>query len=566
MQDSIRRINNQQYTRETGSLLISEPKLELSVKKDEVVTGSVEVSLQSGQDFTGYVYSSDYRMQCKRKKISGGKAMLSYQFDASGLECGDVRKGEICIVTGFGMFFLPFQAEVKRKTIQSSLGPIKNLFHFVNLAKTHWEEAVSIFYGDAFEDILVGADRQYLAAYIGLSKYKYNEQNMDEFLLLTNKKQMQSFRLVEQEAVLDTSLQQMGGELCVERNGWGYTYVELSALGDFIRLDRKALTEEDFSGTRCNISFGIREEKLHDGKNYGSIVLKSRDGELTFPVTVIMTRAENRRSIYGKEERRLVLEMMQHYIRFRTGRLEREKWLEESEKSTQQMTNHHAGSMRARLYQAHILLLKERANEAKWILNHVAEQLEQGQGDDREYAYYLYLTYLYEQNDESAAKVRRELKRLYREHPHDFWFYWLLLETDEDLKADKENVYRELEALFKRGANSPVLYLEAYRILESAPKLFYRLGSFEVQVLRFAVKYNMLKEEMLDQIAYLSARTREREKDILPILEHGYVVFGGETILQAICSLLIQHACTDSRYFPYFKEAVEHGLRLTRLY
>ena len=44
------------------------------------------------------------------------------------------------------------------------------LFHFVNLAKTNWKEAINIFYSESFHYILTGADRHYLPAYFGLSK------------------------------------------------------------------------------------------------------------------------------------------------------------------------------------------------------------------------------------------------------------------------------------------------------------------------------------------------------------------------------------------------------------
>jgi len=554
------------YTRETGSLTLSETKLELTLQKDEVAEGTVEISARNDQEFVGYVYSSDYRMQCRRKKISGTRVMLSYQFDSSGMEYGDVMKGEICIVTGFGQYYLPFQAEVQKMTIQSSMGPVKNLFHFVNLAKTHWKEAVAVYYSDIFADILVGADRQYLAAYIGLSKYKYNEQNMDEFLISTNKKQRQTFRLTQEPASFDALSQDRRGEVVIEKDGWGYTYLRISILGDFIRVDKQVLTDEDFVGNRCNISYEILDEKLHDGQNYGRILVKNREENLAFDVTVTEGRRDKKESSCNKAERSLTLYMTQNYLNRRMDRMDREEWLSGCEEQVNQVTKQHTGSLLARLYQIHLLLIRERANEAKWILNRVADMLEQGQGDDAEYAYYLFLTSLYEKNAEAAHFTAKELHKLDKANPRDFRFLWLLLNLDEELKADSIRIYQELEAKFKRGARSPVMYLEAYRILESEPKQFCRIGSFEIEILRFAVKYHMLSEEMFRQIAYLSSKTRERERELLPILEYGYQVFGGEVILQAICSLLIQNACTDHKYFVYFQKAVEQGLRLTRMY
>ena len=86
MQESIRRINNQQYTNEKGNLVFSVPKLEVSVQKDSVYEGYVEVISQDEKTFKGYVYTSDYRMQCKYPMLSGKRATLHYRFDASKIE------------------------------------------------------------------------------------------------------------------------------------------------------------------------------------------------------------------------------------------------------------------------------------------------------------------------------------------------------------------------------------------------------------------------------------------------------------------------------------------------
>lgn len=565
LQDSIRRINHQQYTKEADTLIISESKLELILSKDEVQNGTVEITSQSGQEFTAYVYSSDYRMQLKRRRLAGSRVVLAYEFDASGMEYGDARKGEICIVTCFGQFFLPYEAQVIKKGLQSSLGPIKNLFHFVNLAKLHWEEAVSIFYSDAFADILVGADRQYLAAYIGLSRYKYNHQNMDEFLVLTNKKQMQTFSLKETETLLDVRTQ-TAGAIRIERNGWGFTDLKISVMGEFIELERKSVTDADFAGDESILPFRIRTDKLHEGKNFGRILLKSREESLHFDLTVVQERSMGEGMDYARQLRRLEIMMMQNYLQYRSHKLDREQCLARCEDCVRSITKNYAGSMPARLYQAHLLLERERANEAKWILKHVADMLDMGQGTDYEYAYYLYLAMRCGTEEIDAEGSRKELGRLCRANPGDFRIQWLRMQSDAAFSTDTPASYQALEAQFRQGVNSPLMYLEAYELLKRDPRLFCRIDTFEIQILRFAVKYELLTEEMIKCAAGFSSRTKVREKDILPILEYGYRKFGGEELLKALCTVLIQHSCTDTHYFPYMQKAVELGMRLTRLY
>lgn len=565
MQESIKRINNQQYTNEKGNLIFSTNKLEIVVQKDSVYEGHVEVSCQDGNVFKGYVYSSDYRMQCKDKVIRGGQAMLHYQFDASGMDIGETAKGEISVVTSFGQFFLPFQVEVPKMSIQSSMGSVKNLFHFVNLAKGNWKEAVHVFYSDSFQYILNGADRHYLPAYFGLSKYKYNEQNMDEFLILTKKKQRVHYSLVEEEIVFDNFLFRKKGEACVERDGWGYTRLELSAIGDFIVLLKEELVSEDFAGNRCMVPFEIREEALHEGNNYGKILCKSLHETLEISIKIVAGKRISKVHECEREKRGLILQMMDTYLQYRTDKMEQEIWISESEKIVEQMVKLHTGSILARLYQADILLKKDCANEAKWILTHVGNMFENGMGTDMEYAYYLFLTCEYGQ-DVHKEEVLSELKKIRDANKSNFQIYYLLLQLCKEQQKDKADIYQEMEELFLRGANSPIMYHEAYCFLKEHPERFNKLGAFELQSLRLASKYQVLTEEMAVRMANLALRSKENYRVILSILEEGYRSFKNDEILRAICSLLIQNTCTNNQYFPYFELAVEKNLRITRLY
>lgn len=565
MQESIRRINNQQYTNEKGNLVFSVPKLEVSVQKDSVYEGYVEVISQDEKTFKGYVYTSDYRMQCKYPMLSGKRATLHYRFDASGMIMGEVVKGEICLVTNFGHFFLPYQVEVPKASIQSSLGPVKNLFHFVNLAKTNWKEAINIFYSESFHYILTGADRHYLPAYFGLSKYKYNEQNMDEFLIMTNKKSRIRYSFMEQELVFDMYTLQKKAETILEKDGWGHIKVELETKGDFLRLPKTQLLEADFVGNRCTIPFEICEQNLHDGNNYGKILCKTIHETLELPIKVVAKKRMSKIHEYERERGILILEMMDTYLHYRTQKVEEKKWILECEKIVEQMIKLHTGNLIGRLYQANILLRKDRANEAKWILSHIGDMFENGQGNDMEYAYYLYLTSEYGQNVEKD-EILEELKKIAEKNPNDFRIYYLLQRCDKTRKENKEQKYKDMESMFYRGVNSPIMYLEAYECLQRKSELFVELGLYEIQILRFAAKYRILTEDIAKRVTVLALRSKESSKAVLTVLEECYQAFPMDETLQAICSLLIHNTCTDERYFSYFEKAVKKNLRLTRLY
>lgn len=85
--------------------------------------------------------------------------------------------------------------------LNSSIGAIRNLFHFANLAKSNWKEAVRLFYDPEFLRLFQGNDAHFYDSYRILSTYEGNEQNVEEFLICINKKQQLEFLTEEKELV-----------------------------------------------------------------------------------------------------------------------------------------------------------------------------------------------------------------------------------------------------------------------------------------------------------------------------------------------------------------------------
>ena len=98
-----------------------------------------------GQVTEGHIVSSDLRMECVTEIFSGSQDEILYRFDARGMEVGEEVRGSFHVISNHGEYYLPFTVSIVPEVIDSSLGSIKNLFHFTNLAKSCWEEAVKLF-------------------------------------------------------------------------------------------------------------------------------------------------------------------------------------------------------------------------------------------------------------------------------------------------------------------------------------------------------------------------------------------------------------------------------------
>ena len=83
---------------------------------------------------------------------------------------------------------LPFTAHIETRTINTSIGKIKNLFEFTNLARLDWAEAIKVFASDEFERIILKNEEKYHVIYRNLLKSNSTGQALEEFLISVNKK------------------------------------------------------------------------------------------------------------------------------------------------------------------------------------------------------------------------------------------------------------------------------------------------------------------------------------------------------------------------------------------
>lgn len=108
------------------------------------------------------------------------------------------------------------------------------------------------------------------------------------------------------------------GQLCetlqVVKNGWGYSRLQVEVEGDFISTEKKILRDEDFLGNQCGLPVFVKQEALHEGKNFGRIILSHVYGQMQASVTVIK-RGEHRVVRTGRrlEMKRLTVELVRLY-------------------------------------------------------------------------------------------------------------------------------------------------------------------------------------------------------------------------------------------------------------
>lgn len=547
--------------------------LALTLKKGETKEGSFIISNPVNTLVEGYVYSSELLVECLNKEFIGVREEIFYRFSSVGLEEGDSLEGQFYIITNFGEYEIPFRLDIERSIIPSSLGNIKNMFHFANLAKTNWEEAVKLFYSKEFRKLFEsGTDKQYFCSYKGLSASYGNEQNMEEFLLEINKKQKIEYIPEKTEIIIEDPYDISEHSLTLSRNGWGHTALTIEGDAAFLRIDKEKISDDDFLGNAYRLTFYIESERLHAGRNYGAIHIYNSNVDITIPVTVIRNMEHKRILGIRKEKKQLLVQLIEFYVSYRAKKISSRIWMDETEKLVDRLTVLDGKDLQARLFQAQLLITQERFNEAEWLLEHIKEEMK-GKEYSREnevspemWCYYRYLTTLYRKEDGYVDEVAQKVERMYRANPGNWRIAWLMLYLSEEYSKSPSKRWLVLEEQYKRNCTSPVLYAEALHLLQMNPTLLMKLGAFEMQVLNFAVKRDLMTPDLIMHVRYLMTRLKSFSERAFFILKESYAKYPENETLQVISTLLIKGNKTGEQYFKWYSLSVEQELRITKLY
>ena len=93
-----------------------------------------------------------------------------------------------------------------------------------------------------------------------------------------------------------------------------------------------------------------------------------------------------------------------------------------------------------------------------------------------------------------------------------------------------------------------------------------QLDDFEIQVLSYAARKQLLTTEVVEQIVYLAKKLRGYRKPLYRILRVCYQVLPTDEVLQTICTILINGNITTPEAFAWYEKGIGKELRITRLY
>lgn len=578
MKKKIEQLLNGKFEYEQPQLIFSQDKISMTLKAGESRRCDVYLGTEDNRKIRGYVTSSNRRVVPGVDKFSGTTVGIPYGVDAAGLNPGDSLKGWLCFTTNIGEYRLSFEIQIEKEEVLSSAGIVESMEAFTQIAKRDFREAFRIFTDKRFPMILKNESKRIRALYAGLSQQPVTYQHLEEFLIAAEQKERVSISLNEEGNQFYRVTDSTQESFYIQKSGWGHLRLDIETRGAFLEVPKKVVTDDDFIGSHYEVEYLIRKEKLGEGNQFGQIVVKSPYQELVYQVLATKSpRVEVNVKIVEKQHRLSLMRDSLDYLCSLTaaaagkeeadrpdGYMDFSTWAASSHYVLNQL--HEAGCAypEYQMYEAMLCHQEKNDEEARKILEQYQDKA--FTKDDLELAgVYLYLCTLTGLYHDKASALSR-IQNFYMQKGDSFLLLWVLLKMEPSYGTSPSKALFDMEEQFERGCKSPFLYLEAWTRVCRDMSLLHRLNSFWGQVFLFAARKKMLTEELTMRLAYLSGYEKTYNESIYRAMAMGYEEFPSDDTLEAICKYIMKGNPRKPEYFRWFSMAVEHGLRLTRLY
>lgn len=563
MKRRIEQLLNGIYEYEAPEMLLPREKINLVLKKGERFRGSFMLSNSAEKKMKGFIYSTSARVAYEPTDFLGVETKVIYEVDTKGMQEGDELEGEFTICSNIGEYKIPYRVEIEKAVVRTSTSEIRDMEDFTKLASADFQKAYVLFLSPEFEKMLKNSAPDYLTLYEGIINQPRSYSCMEEFLIGCGKKTPVRLSMEKSRAVFEGISADFQEKIELTRDGWGFLRLEVQSDTDFITVEHPIVTTDEFIGSTCGISYIIHEDKLHGGKNYGKIRIKTCYETLEYEVTA--SRVLSGREHPVRKQHKAQEKLMRAYIDFRMRRLDINAWIENSLDALMEYQRAGGEDTMMKLLHAQMLFAQDKEEEACIILDRLDEHKELLNTPER-LGYYLYLTTFYNKDIQYVDYIEEQVENLFLQKRESWVLQWILFYLQERYLNHPVDKLAAICQQFIYGCRSPIMYIEAYQLILKEPMLMKRLDEFYIQLLKFICREKALTKTIAMQVTDISMRYKVFSEDLYGILENCYELYPTRELVQGVCSLLIKGHKMGSAYFKWYELGVKEDLRITGLY
>lgn len=568
LKEKVERLAKGVFEYETPNILLSEEEIIITVVSGKSYNGSITIKNNNDTPIKGILYSSGELLEMHQNKFTDIENIIGYSFNGDNMNPGESWKGSIYLVTDCGELQIPVTATAEAPFVNSSLGKIKDLFNFTNLAKADWAEATKIFKSEEFRRVIQHHDSNYIVTYENLVKSRSISCALEEFLITIHKKLRINFNVNKTFLTYQMSKESIMDKLVLTKDNWGYGEIRVSTDASFIHLEHKIIWTDNFVGNSYPLEFVLDPSDMGSGNNYGRIFLKTTYQTMVIEITCKSNKQEynieqSRRQIKGHQ-----INLVFNYLNFRTNQITVDNYVANSMSDIERLSvmdeKNHA---MYQLIRTHLIIISGNVNQVESILKDLNKKAEQWKENNTLlYLGYLYLVAMFRKDNLSIENAIVAIRNYYDRESEDWRVLWLLLFLDSKYDYNKSAKLSDIKKQFALGCTNPMLYFEAILVINEEPSLLYELGPFEIQIMNWGIKQNFVTEDVAMQYNYLAGKMKHFSRMVHSNLTRLYEIYKKKEILTTICSLLIKGHQRHNKYFYWFKLGVDEQLRITELH
>lgn len=549
-----------------NTLNLSETEISGKTMEQENFCGRFSLVSGNEKSVQGFVYSTNPRMGLKPDSFNGIGETIRYEADVNGLAAGETVSGEFILNTSAGEYRLPYQITVegrqdeKRKTVMPPL----TLEEFTALAREDFGRAYVLFLTAGFRRHIRSWSGSSVSLYDGLLAEGASYRCLEQFLVGMGQKEAIILEPEQEHVVLTHVSETRKEELVIRKNTWGFAMMQITCDAPFLTLEKTQVTTEEFLGSVCQVGFVIHQEKLHAGKQFAKITISSGQEE---KICIVEVQRERKGRPAGQlhRQKRAAARILRDYIDYQTGKMEKKEWARDTLRVLDQYRRAEGNHIFYDLYESYVLFQIQDTIHAELILGQTQERKEELK-DPRWQGCYLYLTTIQNQDEEYLDYVKSKLAELYLEKQESWILQMLMFRLNGQMYRNEAEHLEEMRSKYQQGCTSPVMYLEAWKILKKEPLMLRRMEEFEIHLLAFLCREQIFDPEISGQAAQLAGRMQEFHPVLFRVLAACYEATPTRNLLTAICRMLIEGRKGEKKYARWFALGVMQDVRITGLY
>ncbi|MBO4872922.1 MAG: hypothetical protein J5496_05870, partial [Lachnospiraceae bacterium] len=514
----------------------------------------------------GLAYADDDRIEIQQNAFAGVSASVSFIVHGETVSEITQLEGTFSFVTNGGDLRLPYQIHFGQLISGLSAAPA-TIADLGELAEKRPESMLGLFESPQFTEMPFLKDDSLRSLYLSLRRSPDRRLALEEFLVACGAKKPLKLSVDREPQTYVCREDSFKGEIVITKSGQGYCLITVRSEAPFLHLRRERWTASDFDGDLLRIPLQFVGDKLHGGKNPGTVVINTGREEVRVSVTVIPERKPDvaglKRSQYRRASLQLAKSMVLLYAaqnRPRGVEAQVLKYLDVCDDLKEADTQQN-------LLRAEILRQLRLRREEKEILEQNRAQIQRNRTENvSQYLWFLYLEEEMEKGNRLSESFLRLLYRLKEEEAEKVELLPLLIRSDSEWAEQPEKCYQKIKEHFGRGKLPLLLLIEAVLLVNRNPELIRRTDRFTRYLLVFGARYGCWNEETADRSARLLALQKEYHVSYERILRLLYAAYPTKTILTALLTVILRRGEMRPADRELFARGISEDVRLPELY